>query len=187
MRLSHDAFADLTFLPLPLLDSSKEHYQTFSDLYRQSPSDKDRPSRTPTPSEEAKQTDKGRKSLLVCGKVRGTIVCGECCKPRCIYAQSKLSGEQTKEVTRIQDSNLFTCGSPLFPPSSRYENSIVVREALVCSSYMETQYYSSVLVHFPPACYYCGLGEESLVNNEEIQELKQSYAVVYPICFLGSG
>ena len=28
----------------------------------------------------------------------------------------------------------------------------VVREALVCSSLTETQYYSSVLVHFPPVC-----------------------------------
>ena len=33
--------------------------------------------------------------------------------------------------------------------------------------------YSAVLVHFQtPVCYYCGLDEESLVDNEEVQELK---------------
>ena len=45
-------------------------------------------------------------------------------------------------------------------------------------------YYSSVLVHFPPSCYYCGLGEDSLVNDDELKELKEMYAVVYPICFI---
>ena len=54
----------------------------------------------------------------------------------------------------------------------------------MCSSYLEPQYYSSVLVHFPPACYYCGLGEDSLVNDDELKELKEMYAVVYPICFI---
>ena len=60
---------------------------------------------------------------------------------------------------------------------------VVVREACVCSSHTEAQYYSSVLVHFLPVCYYCGQGEEAPINNEEIKELKTSYAVVYPICF----
>ena len=56
------------------------------------------------------------------------------------------------------------------------------------SSYIETQYYSAVLVHFEPVCYFCGLGgEESLVDSDEIRELKSSYAAVYPICFLSQG
>ena len=37
---------------------------------------------------------------------------------------------------------------------------------------------------FEPVCYYCGLDEETLVENDEIREFKTSYAVVYPICFL---
>ena len=67
---------------------------------------------------------------------------------------------------------MYTCGSPLFAGES---DSIVVREALVCSNPIEAQYYSSKLAHFPPVCYHCGLGEESLANNSEI---------VLPICFL---
>ena len=48
---------------------------------------------------------------------------------------------------------------------------------------VEAQYDSSVLLHFPPVCYYCGIGEEALVDDE-VKELKKCYAVVYPICFL---
>ena len=76
------------------------------------------------------------------------------------------------EIEDIKDSKLYTCGSALLPPDSAYANYIIVREAIVCSSYLEPQYYSSMLVHFPPACYYCGLGEDSLVNDDKLKELK---------------
>ena len=79
-----------------------------------------------------------------------------------MYSVSKLSKDQVALVECIKESNLYSCGAPLFSPSSSYENSIVVREALVCSSYIETQYYSAVLVHFEPVCYYCGLGGEGV-------------------------
>ena len=49
---------------------------------------------------------------------------------------------------------------------------IVVREVIVCSMHIESQYYITVLIHFPPVCYYCGQGEGALVDNEEIKELK---------------
>ena len=47
-----------------------------------------------------------------------------------------------------------------------------------------THYYAAVLASLPPICYHCGLGEDCLVNNEYIQELKQKFAVVSPICFM---
>ena len=84
-------FNSLSFLPLPLLDTSKEHFPKFTHVYGQLPSGRDRPSLIPVASEEAKEIDKERKSALVRGKVRATIACGECSKPRCIYSPSKLS------------------------------------------------------------------------------------------------
>ena len=114
VRLQKEVFDSLKYLPLPLLDNTKEHYQKFCDLYGQDPSDKDRPSHIPGPSEEAKQVDKGRKSLLVCGKVRRAIVCGECHKPRCIYSKTKLSQEQSTSLDIIIESDLYTCGASLF-------------------------------------------------------------------------
>ena len=79
-----------------------------------------------------------------------------------------------------RDCRYVTCGSSLYLSN----DCIVVREGLLCSSIIETQYYSSVLVHFPPICYFCGLGEECLINNEEIQDLKTPHATVMPICLV---
>ena len=98
VRLPQDIFTGLQFVPPPLLNSSKDHYKKFSDLYGEIPSDKDRPSCTPVPSEEEKQVDRGRKSLLVRGKVRGCIACSECNKPRCIYSHSKLTPSEVSEI-----------------------------------------------------------------------------------------
>ena len=50
-----------------------------------------------------------------------------------------------------------------------------MREALTCASPNETQYYSAVLVHFPPVCYYCGLGKETLVDDDEMKELNSDF------------
>ena len=89
ISLPHEVFDSLHFLPLPLLGSTKQHYTKFSDHYGEDPSDVDRPIREPTSSDQAKEVDKARKGLLVCGKVRGVIVCTECCKPRRIWHMSK--------------------------------------------------------------------------------------------------
>ena len=111
--------------------------------------------------------------------------CVECKKPRCLYSHTRLSSEVLSEVECIRESCLYTCGASLFPEDALIR-SVVVRQPIVCGSPIEYQYYSSVLVHFPPVCYFCGIGEESLVNDDEIKELKKSYAV-YPVCFLCKG
>ena len=153
IRLSHEDFKSLHFLPLPLLHpTNKDHYRPFSDVYKQLPSNLNQPSLKVT-KEIHNEIDHQRKSLLVAGKVRGVITCGECCKPRCIYAKTRLSEDQQVELQRIRESDIYTCGSSLFLSN----DCIVVREGLLCSSVIETQYYSSVLVHFPPICYFCGL------------------------------
>lgn len=183
-RLPVDDFLKVSFFPLPLLDESKEHYKQFDSVYRQLPSEVDRPSRAAEPSTEAKQQDSENKALLVAGKVRGCIECSECGKCRCVYSPSVLHYGEEIELARIRESKLYTCGSVLFPPGHMYEGSIIVREALTCNSTIEAQYFSSKLVSFPLVCYHCGLTEETLVNDDEIEELKKSYAIVYPICFL---
>ena len=70
-------FQQLSFLPLPLLDVTKEHYSKFDDLFGQSPDEKRRPSYVPTPTEEAKRKDKDHRAILVRAKVRGVIACEE--------------------------------------------------------------------------------------------------------------
>ena len=153
-------------------------------MYGKPLSERDRPSYVARPPEEAKQNDKQNSTLLICTKVRCCIECGECHKSRCVYAQCKLKLEDMNEISRIKEAKLYTCGSVLFPPGTKYEKSIIVREAATCNSPIETQYYSSKLISFPPICYHCGIGEECLIDDDQIKELKTKYAVVYPICFL---
>ena len=43
---------------------------------------------------------------------------------------------------------------------------------------------SAKLVSFAPVCYYCGITEDSIVEDDETQQLRQEYAVVRPLCFL---
>ncbi len=183
-RLPADEFSKLSFLPLPLMDESKEHYQVFDSVYGQLPSEIDRPSRSAEPLPEAKQHDSEHKALIVAGKVRGCIECTECSKNRCIFSQSVLNIAEELELSRIKESKLYTCGSVLFLPGNKYADTIIVREVLTCNSTIEAHYFSSKSVSFPPICSHCGLSEETLVDDEEIKELKQTYAIVHPICFL---
>ena len=94
IRLPVEVFRELSFLPLPLLDHTKEHYQKFADIFGQIPGEKGRPSYVPTPSEDARQIDREHKGILVKAKVRAVVCCGECHKPRCIYSNSKLSPQE---------------------------------------------------------------------------------------------
>ena len=112
--LSHEDFKSLHFLPWPLLHpTNKGHYHPFSDVYGQLPSSLDQPSLKVT-KEKHNEIDHQRKSLLVAGKVRGVITCGECCKPRCIYAKTRLSEDQQVKLQHIRESDIYTCGSSLF-------------------------------------------------------------------------
>ena len=103
LRLQPDQLSSLHFLPLPLLDATKEHYQKFEEVFGKPLSNSDQPSRVATPTEEQKETDKRRKSLLIAGKVRASINCGDCHKLRCIYANTKLSRQEELAVTAAKD------------------------------------------------------------------------------------
>ena len=74
VRLPDSVFSTLTFLPLPLLEkSTNEHYQKYSDLYGQVPSEVGRTSLVPTPSEESKQLDKGRNFKIIACVWKGSL------------------------------------------------------------------------------------------------------------------
>ena len=100
VRLPPEQFSELNYLPLPLLDASKEHF--LKEVFWKPLSSKDRPSHVASPTEEQKQTDKDRKTLLVAGKVHGIIKCGECFKPRCIYSSAKLTRQEETEIVIVK-------------------------------------------------------------------------------------
>lgn len=94
-----------------------------------------------------------------------------------------MSHERTP-LKQIISDGAYTCGSVLFPPNSSLHSTVFCRQALSCSDPIETQYYSSVCVSFPPVCWFCGAPEEMLTDDEFIRNLRQEYAIVRPICFL---
>ena len=53
-----EQFLELNYLPLPLLDASKEHYLKFEDVYGKPISDADQPSLVAVRSEKRKQRQK---------------------------------------------------------------------------------------------------------------------------------
>ena len=97
------------------------------------------------------------KALLINSKVRCVITCQECRKSRCIFAAKKLDLTAKKKIDDIDSLKVYTCGSFLFPQTSSYSSTVVVRLSLI---------------------------EETLLNDDEIMELKRQYAIVRPICFL---
>ena len=56
IRLPMEQYLELNYLPLPLLDASKEHYLKFEDVYGKPISDADQPSHVAVPLEEQRQT-----------------------------------------------------------------------------------------------------------------------------------
>ena len=184
VRLPQSEFERLNFIPLPLMNATKDHYKSYQDLYGQVPSEVDRPSKAPTVNSEAKAVDRENSKLLVAGKVRSVIHCGECNKPRCIYVTSRLDEEEKEHVEQCVHSRTYTCGSELFPSESQVHNTIICRRSLNCSDPMEAQYYSSTCVKFPPVCWFCGSPEEALCDEDCMQSMRKEYAIVRPICFL---
>ena len=111
IRLPPSEFEKCKFVPLPLLNLTKDHYKSYSELYGQPPSEADRPSSVVT--SDAKAADVESKRLLIASKVRGVIVCVECNKPRCVYAASTLSYQEKTLLKQAKDTNVYTCGSEL--------------------------------------------------------------------------
>ena len=66
-------------------------------------------------SDESKEMDKAiHKMLSSSGKVRSAIMC----KPRCVYSETTLKGEEKQKLTELEED--YTSGSILLPPASPY-------------------------------------------------------------------
>ena len=183
VRLPQSEFDRLHFVPLPLMNAAKDHYKKLEELFGMLPSEVDRPSLASSPVlSEAKEADRENKKLLIAAKVRDVIVCIDCKKPRCVYASVALSCDERKHLKHAIHSGVYTCGCQLFQPGSSLHDAVICRQALTCKETMETQYYSSVCVSFPPVCWFCGC-PEMLTDDEFLQNLRTEY-IVRPICFL---
>ncbi|XP_070546755.1 uncharacterized protein [Ptychodera flava] len=159
-------------------DDTGDHYKPFFEVYGAHTTDEHRPSLNETLQSA---TDKSNHKLLIAVKVRAVIRCSECLRNRCVYAPSKLSTSQMAAFIRVQEDNSYICGQPLFPCNHEFHSDVVVRQAVACTSPMETTYYSATTVSFEACCFYCGV-QDSLLNDDYITSLRSQYSVVRPLC-----
>jgi hypothetical protein len=61
---------------------------------------------------------------------------------------------------------------------------LVVREAVSCSTEVETNYFTTSLKHYlPPICIHCGRAEDLLDDSDPyISSSYEEYSIVRPIC-----
>ena len=78
--LPSDMCKNIKFIPGPVLDSSKVHYQKFDQVYGSAPSGKDRPNLKY--SFDLIEKDNLDKDVLVTQKVRAILKCALCAKLR---------------------------------------------------------------------------------------------------------
>lgn len=178
-RIAEDKFAEVHFLPDPVLQG--DAYKPFAEVYGLETTEESRPGL----QSKANPTgnDKKMKKLLVADKVRDIVICAECGKPRVVYSAKKLSLNEKKELERVQEEMIYTCGAPLFPCSTESVHNMIVREGIICESQIETTYYAGKTATFPEVCVHCGDDEVSdVMMYQEIQRKKEEYGIVRPIC-----
>ena len=172
----------VSFLPLPLLGASKEHYLPFSALYGEIPNEKDLPSHQTTGDAEAVAADAKHKPLFVSSKVYMLFKCEECFKVGAFMHYTSFSGSRRLfcKICMMRNCTLVALHSFHLIHSLL---ALLWCGNINCSTPMECQYCSLKLTTFPPVCYYCGISEETFVEDAETEQLRQEYAVVRLLCF----
>lgn len=136
-RLSSEVFSKIKWLPDPTFTSDKTHYKTFQELYGLETNENDCPSRT-----LCREREQEPSSLFTAAKVRGVATCLACDKPRCLYCDKQTIYKDNENiVTLAVESNLYICGSPIFPESHPLSELIRVRTSVSCKSPIERSYY----------------------------------------------
>lgn len=172
-RSSSETFSSICWLPDPTLASDKDNFKTFEDLYGQETKDSDCPSQILHRGREQEPS-----SFFTAAKVRGLAHCLACDKPRCLYSDKQAVYTENRSIVDLAiESNLYVCGSPIFPESHPLFESIRIRTSVTCESPIERAYYSNKSLKLPPLCVHCGEKECSIPD-----ELQQQFKQVLPIC-----
>ena len=78
--------------------------------------------------------------------MRDFVICVECGKRRVVYSKAKLSRCQENAIQRVTEELFYVCGNCLFP-GGEFQDSVLVKEGLSCTTGIETTYYSGLLEH----------------------------------------
>ena len=175
--LPPDRFKELHQFPDPVPTDDGEHYQPFEDLWGKQTTEKHRPSLNQRGKTRSSQKQTDGDVRLVAETVRDFVDCTECRKPRCIYANEKLTANEGAELQAIHEEFFYVCGAPLMPGDYQLSAKAAVRTDLTCADDVERQYFSARRV-FPAVCYCCG-SRDPLNIPEETRRLHQT---IHPVC-----
>jgi hypothetical protein len=124
-------------------------------------------------------------------KVRSTVRCIHCCKPRCIFS-NELNGlyyQAAKELKQKLESlsGGYSCGDLIFDDDHPTSKVISQRQQFTCKGTVETAYYNIEGRSFKtkPVCIHCGEygGSEFLYQQKLLEEKNKSNGKkCYPIC-----
>ncbi|PKB96004.1 hypothetical protein RhiirA5_424204 [Rhizophagus irregularis] len=174
VRLTHEIFNQLHYIPDPQISSNPDHYQDFDSLYGQNTTEKDIPSKKN--HHECKEL--APSGILVAARVRDFVFCISCSKLRCLFSQYVLDDSDYEALQTAMETFAYTCGSPIVPENHFLYDKVFVRMNLTCNLPIEQVYYSCKIEH-SQICYYCG-EEDNLV--EPLQEILSQFQTVYPLC-----
>ena len=159
-------FRNLKNLPDPVLGSDG-HYLPFDEVFKQSTTEKDRPSLKKQKHKKSLSYSPVKQHVT---NVNVVIQCDECDKWRLLFSKRKLQPDQRRELRFLLTDVSYTCGAnftDLHLPE--HLQCVQVREHQ-CSDGIEKLYYSA----YPSdiLCIHCG-------SIENIMEYEDG---VYPFC-----
>ncbi|CAB4373277.1 unnamed protein product [Rhizophagus irregularis] len=169
VRLPHEIFNQLHYIPDPQISSNPDHYQDFDSLYGQNTTEKDIPSKKN--HHECKEL--APSGILVAARVCDFVFCISCSKLRCLFSQYVLDDSDYEALQTAMETFAYTCGSPIVPENHFLYDKVFVRMNLTCNLPIEQVYYSCKIEH-SQICYYCG-EEDNLVepSQEILSQFKQ--------------
>lgn len=208
LRLDIESFDKITWLPLPRLDASSEHYKSLADTLSMTveglglvnpidqPSLNARRAVTDGDIAESSSTStkrriKGTNITTIAGlkvsaaKIRGVVaMCIECTKPRLVYSDKPFDLEMMEAAIGEVD---YICGGAILPLSDSNSNIAGTLTGLTCEANVETAYYSTlkkinakrpVQNYDPLTCFACGENGGALHQPAD----GNTYAYVLPSC-----
>lgn len=173
-RLEGDKFTKLYWLPDPQPDTSRPgHFLPFKRLKGQDTSENYCPSLLSRKERCATGAPPG---MLVGQRLRSTVRCDECQKPRGIYARIALSVKDKKELEHLKELVQYTCGSPITTEGSVLHGKVFVQMNIHCSDHVEYSYYACPRKQ-PYVCCHC-----AAPNAMQNQQALKKFKVVLPVC-----
>lgn len=111
-------------------------------------------------------------------KVRATICCFRCHRPRCLYSSKPLSSKEQTLLDYSIEQRVFTCGSSVVSPTNILVDRVFWKTCLTCNDAVETSFYSSCLC-LENVCHHCGETEEHVSVGTEHSN---SFRLILPVC-----